>query len=554
MIRFLRIENLAVVDELELEFQSGLTVLTGETGAGKSVILGALGLLVGGRATNEMVRTGENRASVNAIVEDHDGHSLRLRREVSPKGRSRSFIDDRVVTAGELHALGESLFDLHGQHDHQALLDRSTHLNLLDTHGGLGAKRQAVAKAYNDWKSIRDRLDYTRRTHADRAERLELLSFQKNEVERLAPVLDEDLKLEAQRATLANAERLTKLCGESYDRLYEQDDSIVSHLGRVWRNLDELANIDPEFEKFGEARASVESQLEELAFFLRSYKGRIDDSPERLATVEARLAELEGLKRRYGPTLSEVIRYQETIAEELATLGLTDKELDIITQRERERKDEFVRVAEELSLARRAAALRLTVRLQILLRKLGIPNATFETQFSSEELPQDKWSESGLDEGEFFFSANPGETVRPFARIASGGELSRVMLALKTLAPVDNVGKTLVFDEVDAGVGGRVASKVGALMDRLSETFQVICVTHLPQIAACGDNHFTVLKESRAGRMVTAIHPLTEEGRVDELAKLMAGRDSESARAGAREMLEANKTRKRKAKTKGESP
>jgi len=552
MIRFLRIENLAIVDELELEFESGLTVLTGETGAGKSVIVGALGLLVGNRATNEMVRTGEDRARIDAIVEDHEGQTLKLRREVSSKGRSRSFIDDKLVPAGELHQVGQGLFDLHGQHDHQALLDRSTHLNLLDTHGGLIAKRQAVAKAYNSWRSIREQLDHSRQTQADKAQRLDLLTFQRDQVDGVAPMLDEDSKLESQRTTLVNVERLSKLCEESYDNLYEQDDSIISQLGKVWRGLEELSQLDPEFKRFVDTRDVVESQLEELSFFLRSYKGKIDDSPERLAAVEARLAVLEDLKRKYGPSLGDVIRYQETLLEELATLELTDKELEFVEARETESRSEFLDGAEELSLQRRECATELAGRLRELLAELGIPDATFVTQFSSDELPEEKWSQSGVDEGEFFFSANPGETVRPLARVASGGELSRVMLALKTLAPVDNVGKTLLFDEVDAGVGGKVAAKVGALMERLSSNFQVICVTHLPQIAACGDTHLTVTKIEEAGRTVTRIESLAEEGRVKELAKLMTGQTSASARAGAMDMLEANIERKRKAKAKGE--
>ena len=389
MIRYLRIENLAIVDELELEFESGLTVVTGETGAGKSVIVGALGLLVGSRATNEMVRTGEDRARVDAIVEDHEGQTLKLRREVSSKGRSRSFIDDTLVTAGELHRVGQGLFDLHGQHDHQALLDRSTHLDLLDTHGGLGAKRRMVTKVYNAWRSIREQFDHSRQTQADKAQRFDLLRFQRDEIDRVAPMLDEDSKLELKRTALMNAERLSKLCEESYDNLYEQDDSIISQLGKVWRNIEELVALDPEFKRFVDTREVVESQVEELSFFLRSYKSKIDDSPERLAAVEARLAELEGLKRKYGSSLGEVIRYQETILEELATLGLTDEELGIVEAQEKQSKSEFIRHAEELSLMRRESATELAERLRVLLAEVGIPDATFVTEFSSEELPED---------------------------------------------------------------------------------------------------------------------------------------------------------------------
>ena len=547
MIRFLSIQNLAVVDELELELQPGLTVLTGETGAGKSIILGALGLLVGGRAASDLVRTGEGRARVQATLEDDKGQEVVLRREVTAQGRSRAFVGDTLATAGALQEMGRRLVDLHGQHDHQALLDPTNHLTLLDAYTGLDEEIAAVDDAYRQWRAVRGRLDQLRRNDRDRADRVDLLTFQHQEIGRADPAVGEDTTLLATRLRLANADRLASLCAQAYTALYERDDSIVAGLGQVWRQIDELAELDQQFAAYAQGRAAVESQLEDLAFFLRSYSAKIDASPDELEAVETRLAELERLKRKYGPTLDEVVAHREQVAQELAALASGSEHLDALQVEEADRRATFDRVAQTLSRARRETAPRLAIELQRVLSDLAIPRARFEARFAPGPLPESQWTERGIDALEFFFSANLGEALRPLAKVASGGELSRVMLALKTLATTDRPGKTLVFDEVDAGIGGVVADRVGAMMKQLSQEYQVICVTHSPQIAAYATSHHHVSKVVRAGRTITQIEELAEEGRVTELARLMTGADLAGARAGAREMLEG------KENTKGES-
>ena len=338
MIRFLSIQNLAVVDQLELELQPGLTVLTGETGAGKSIILGALGLLVGGRAASDLVRTGEGRARVQATLEDDTGQDIILRREVTAQGRSRAFVGDTLATASALQDVGRRLVDLHGQHDHQALLDPTNHLTLLDAYARLDKEIAAVGDAFRQWRAIRGRLNQLRRSDRDRADRMDLLTFQLQEIERTDPAAEEDTTLLATRLRLANADRLASLCGQAYAALYERDDSIVAGLGQVWRQIDELTELDTQFAVYADARAAVESQLEDLAFFLRSYAAKIDASPDELEAVETRLAELERLKRKYGPTLDEVVAHREEVGHELAALVSGSEQLDALQAEEADRR------------------------------------------------------------------------------------------------------------------------------------------------------------------------------------------------------------------------
>ena len=555
MIRFLSIQNLAVVDKIELDLQPGLTVLTGETGAGKSIVLGALGLLVGGRATSGLVRTGEEQARVQATVEDENGQDVILRRDVTTQGRSRGFIDDTLATARALQEIGRQLVDLHGQHDHQALLDPSNHLALLDAYADLDGGLDVARQAYRAWRRVRDRLDLARGHDRDKSERIDLLAFQRDEIRRSAPVDGEDATLHAKRTRLANAERLAALCGDAYGTLYDRDDAVLSTMSGVWRNLDQLAELDDQFASYAAGRVAVESQLEDLAFFLRSYQARIEGSPEELGTIEARLAELEGLNRKYGPTLSDVLQHLSRVETELETLIFSQEEIEALTVSEERGRMSFLDAAHALSRARQAAGVRLAADLERILGELAMPHARFEIRFDS-SMPDHLWTERGVDAVEFYFSANPGEDVRPLARVVSGGELSRVMLGLKTVASTDTKGKTLVFDEVDAGIGGIVADRVGSMLRKLSEDCQVLCVTHSPQIAAYGTRHYHVLKVVRNGRTVTRVAQLDRQGRVAELARLMTGGEAASARAGAEELLESkektkDERRKRKAKTGG---
>jgi len=553
MLRYLNIRNLAVIESLEVSFQPGLNVITGETGAGKSIVVGAVGLLLGDRASSDIVRTGEETAVVQAVFE-HDGREIIVRREVTAQGRSRSFVDGQLVTAGSLKELGVSLVDLHGQHEHQALLNPDVHLDLLDQYAGLHAERAAVQDAHTRWSALRTDLATARARERDRDARAEYLRFQHGEIDRVGPKPNEDDDLSAERELLANAEKLRRLCTEAYGRLYDDDASALSALAAVWKRVGELRDLDPRFAPYLEGREAVEAQLGELAVFLREYGAHIDSAPERLQDLEDRLASIERLKRKYGPTLADVLDRRARCAEELAAL---DSSAETISELERSLAaagEGYMAAATAVSGKRRRKARHFATALEGELAALAMAGTRFEVRFAEGEGGEDRWTSRGIDVAEFFVSPNPGEDVRPLARIVSGGELSRVMLALKTLATTDCPGKTLVFDEVDAGIGGRVADVVGQRLQALGGVFQVLCITHLPQIAVCGQSHYRVAKTERAGRTHTSVDALWGPARVDELARMIAGSVvTDRARAAAKEMLAARQG-EGDARARGEGP
>lgn len=539
MLRYLNIRNLAVIETLEVTFQPGLNVITGETGAGKSIVVGAVGLLLGDRASSDVVRTGEDTAIVQAVFEV-DGRETIVRREVTAQGRSRSFVDGQLVTAGALKELGVRLVDLHGQHEHQALLNPDVHLDLLDQFAGLTSDREAVASAHRDWAALRLEQQAAVARERDKDARAEFLRFQANEIDRVAPHPGEDDDLATERRLLANAEKLRRLCEEAYSRLYEDDTSVLSSLSIVWKRIAELGELDPRFVPYLEARESIAAQLGDLAGHLREYGVHIEASPERLQELEERLASIERLKRKYGPTLSDVIERRGRCADEL---GALDSAADRIAELARllERAGERYRSsAAVLSEARRRRAPGFARSLEAELAELAMERTRFDVRFDGSEPTEARWTSRGTDVAQFYVSPNPGEEIRPLARVVSGGELSRVMLALKTLATTDSPGKTLVFDEVDAGIGGRVADVVGQRLQALGRTFQVLCITHLPQIAACAQSHYRVAKVERQGRTHTTVESLAGGARVDEVARMMAGLIvTDGTRASAREMLDA---------------
>jgi len=540
MLRFLRIRNLAVIEAVEVEFESGFNVLTGETGAGKSILVEAVGLLLGARASSDLVRTGEAQAAIEAIFEDAAGRELIVRREISSQGRSRSFINGALATAAALRDLSARLVELHGQHEHQALLDPLTHLPLLDEYADLGDLAGKVAASWNTVRTLREQLERSRMDAREKAARLDLIAFQLGEIEKASPKAGEDDELAATRQVLASAERVQRLCEESYATLYESDDAVLAGLGGVWKRVGELATIDPQFAVYADARDAIKSQLEDLAFFLRSYADGIDASPGRLQQVEDRLALLERLKRKYGPSLQEVIDKGELLARERELLtGVGERAEDLVKELDTA-TSAFLTLSRDLSQRRRAGAVQFARDLEGLLGELAMARTRFEVRFNDRELAPEAWSDRGVDQAEFFVSPNPGEDLRPLARIVSGGELSRVMLALKTLAAEDAPGKTLIFDEVDAGIGGRVAEVVGARLRALGARFQVLCITHLPQIAARGETQFRIEKSVRGDRTVTSVERLDAEGRIDEVARMIGGTAiTEPVRASARELLES---------------
>jgi DNA repair protein RecN (Recombination protein N) len=374
----------------------------------------------------------------------------------------------------------------------------------------------------------------------EKAARLDLIAFQLGEIEKASPKAGEDDELAATRQVLASAERVQRLCEESYATLYDSDDAVLAGLGGVWKRVGELATIDPQFAVYADARDAIKSQLEDLAFFLRSYADGIDASPGRLQQVEDRLALLERLKRKYGPSLQEVIDKGELLARERELLtGVGERAEDLVKELDTA-TSAFLTLSRDLSQRRRAGAVQFARDLEGLLGELAMARTRFEVRFNDRELAPEAWNDRGVDQAEFFVSPNPGEDLRPLARIVSGGELSRVMLALKTLAAEDAPGKTLIFDEVDAGIGGRVAEVVGARLRALGARFQVLCITHLPQIAARGATQFRIEKSVRGDRTVTSVERLDAEGRIDEVARMIGGTAiTEPVRASARELLES---------------
>ena len=546
MLRFLRVQHLAVIDRLELEFEPGFTVLTGETGAGKSILVGAVGLLVGGRASADLVRTGEDLASVEAIFETADGREMIVRREVSAQGRSRALIDGALSTSAALREACGGLVDLHGQHEHQVLLDPSSHLDLLDEFAELGPVRCTAAEAFAEWQRTRTEREKLLTGEREKASRAEFLRFQLSEIERISPKAGEDDELSSARVVLANADKLQRLCDEAYTALYDGDTAALPALGTVWKRVGDLASLDARFTPYLEARDAVKSQLEDLAYFLRSYGSSIDASPARLQEIEDRLAALERLKRKHGPALADVLDTAERVRRELHDLEHADQRAAQLDAELARTRAAFMSSAGELSKARRRAAPAFCRSLVEALADLAMPRTRCEVRFTDAG-DESQWSERGLEQGEFYISPNPGEDVRPLARIASGGELSRVMLALKTLATTDAIGKTLIFDEVDAGIGGAVADVVGRRLQALGDRFQVLCITHLPQIAAYGQSHFRISKSVRRDRTVTEVTGVVGPDREQELARMIGGAEiSATVVASAREMLKARIARRKR--------
>jgi DNA repair protein RecN (Recombination protein N) len=556
MIKFLRINNIALVSSLELELSEGLTLLTGETGAGKSILIDALGLLLGERASADLLRTGEERALIEGIfvapaakaaLESHgipvEDEEVVIRRELQATGKGRATVNGALVPVGILKDLGPHLAIIHGQHEPQGLLDPASHLELLDAHVGDPSLKATIAAAYRQLRNAQGALERFERDRREGERRREMLEFQAGEIRKAALSAGEEEALRREKALQANAGRLATLSGEAYSLLYDDETAVVASLGQVYRRIEELGAIDPAFAPYLEARSGIHAQLEDLAFFLRDYRERIQVSPGRLDEIEARLALIERLKRKYGETVEDVIAFGEKCTRDLEDLGQPEERQRQLAGEVSAATREYLEVAERLSKLRRASARDLEKRVSTELTQLAMEKTRFEVRFIPEETvdtPGDStvFSELGLESVEFLISPNPGEELRPLARIASGGELSRIMLALKSVASADAKGKTQVFDEVDAGIGGGVAEVVGRKLKRIAGTHQVLCVTHLPQIASLADAHWVVRKRVERGRTLTEVEKLTAADRIGEIARMLGGETvTEAARRHAREMI-----------------
>jgi len=555
MLKWLKINNIALIPALEIEMGPGLTLLTGETGAGKSIVIDSLGLLLGDRASADVVRTGEERATVEAIfdasaarsfLEAHglpiEGDELVVRREVQASGKGRATLNGALVPVSVLRELAPLLAAIHGQHEPQGLLDPDRHLDLLDHHAGLTAGA-SLAEPYARLREVEGALDRLRRDRREAERRREMLEFQAAEIEKARLQPGEEDALRREKTLQANAGRLAALSGEAYGLLHEDEDAVVARLGHVYRRVEELAGIDPAFVPHVEARASVRAQLEDLALFLRDYRETLHVTPGRLDEIETRLALIERLKKKYGATLEEVLAFGARCRQELASLGTPEEQERVLEEQRSSLSARYLEGALELSRRRRSAAPDLEKKVQAELKLLAMERTRFAVRFEPAAVPEDGgdpsgWSERGMERAEFLLAPNPGEELRPLARIASGGELSRIMLALESVASLAARGLTMVFDEVDAGIGGRVAEVVGRKLRAISGHHQVLCVTHLPQIASQADRHLVVRKDVVQGRTVTEVRALSPDERIEEVARMLGGETiTESARHHAREMV-----------------
>ena len=537
MLRFLSVRHLAVIDRLEVEFEPGLNVLTGETGAGKSILVEAIDLLVGGRASADMVRTGEDLATIQAIFETADGREVIVRREISAQGRSRAFIDDALATAAALREFGTAVLSLHGQHEHQALMDPAEHVDLLDAFAGHAEQTAGVSARFDAWRSAVDALHRTQLSDREKQMRIAVASEHLHDIEKVAPKPGEDDDLTAERQVLANADRLSRLSAEAYGALYDSESAALPALAGMWKRVTDLAALDPRFQPYVDQRDDIRLRLEDLAFFLRGYRDTIDAAPERLQIVEDRLAALERVKRRHGPLLADVLARAEALRRELDELGAGDEHAARLADRERDTRAAFVTAATALSIARAASLSELGRALERELGDLAMPACRIDVRVRALE-DADRWTRRGVDDVEFFFSPNPGEEVRPLARIASGGELSRFMLALRLLTMPDEAGRTLIFDEIDAGIGGAAADAVGVRLRALGRRCQILSVTHLAAIAARADTHFAITKHVRSGRTHSSAVKLDGPDREREVGRMIAGAAvSATVLESARELL-----------------
>ncbi len=554
MLRHIHVRNFAIIDAVQLELEGGLTVMTGETGAGKSILVDALGLLLGERAGAEVIRPGAERAELEALfsleqspearrlladqaLDDESGECV-LRRVVAREGGSRAFINGRAVNLATLRELGGLLVDIHGQHEHQQLLRGAAQRELLDAFGGHETLLAPLGQAFRDWQATASKLAELREADASRAQRLELVRYQVGELSALKPEPDEWPRIEAEHRRLTHAGRLIELCQGALQALYEGDgDTIHGGLTHVVGLIEQGQRQDAGLQPALELLQQAEIQLREGVDQLRDYARGLELDPERLAEVDARMTALYDAARKHRVRPEDLPELFLQLSEELATLEGEGDSLDALEARLARQAEAYREVAQALSAARGQAAERLAVAVTEAIRGLGMPHAQFaiEVRFNREA----PFTAHGLDTIEMLVTTNPGQPLQPLGKVASGGELSRISLALRVQTAARGEVATLIFDEVDTGIGGSVAEVVGRLLASLGRERQVLCVTHLPQVAAQGTHHLHVRKEQSADSTRTTLLPLDAEARIEELARMMGGVDITAQTRGlAKEMLE----------------
>jgi DNA repair protein RecN (Recombination protein N) len=551
MLKELRIRNLAIIDDLFVRFGRGLNVLTGETGAGKSIIVDALGLALGARAQSEMIKSGEKEGSVQAYFELDDysplpdlgidmSEGILMRRVISSTGKNKAYINDIMVTLQALSEVGRALVDIHSQHEHQSLLTQEKQRLLLDSYGKLRDHVQQVGTLFDERKVFSDALKELQETVQERARRLDILRFQIDEIDAASLTPGEKEGLEAERKILANTTRLKELTETTYSLLYEAEGSCSEKLSAALSHLREICSIDSGIADTLNLVEAAVPMLEEATFSLRRYRDKYDFEPGRLDAVEDRLEAIKKLERKYGTGIEEILRFRDEAEGELKKIESADERLAEVAKKLADKEAQLLAAARSLSEKRKKAAAEMGALIMRNLSELAFGSAEFVIDVRQER-PEDgalSVGPNGIDRIEFLFSANRGEPPKPLSKIASGGELSRVMLAVKTvLADLDSI-PVLIFDEVDAGIGGKTAGSVGRKLDMISGRRQLLCITHLPQIASRGDVHLRIEKKQKTGGVSVEVKELSRKERQDEIARMLSGSITEISLRHAGELLE----------------
>ena len=549
MMTDLIIRNFAIIENLHVTFERGFTVLTGETGAGKSIIVDAVNLLLGGRARGEVIRTGAQSASVEAVFSlsaeapirqrliDADlpvDDDLIIRRTLSRAGKNRAFINGSIVPVSQLRELIGDLVNIYGQHEHQTLQRPEKHLALLDEFAGLSDDLTAYRRIFSDYRQLQDELARFEAALREREQRIDYLSFVHRELQEAYLQPGEDAALEQERRLLQHAEKLTLASAGGYEMLYGGEQAVCELVGELGGQLADLRTIDPTLGGLADNLRESLYSLEDVAMQLRDYADKLEFEPQRQEQVEERLALIERLKRKYAPTLEELIAFFDRTGQELEDLTAGESRRESLMQACNEKHAALQEAAATLTQQRQQAAQQLATAVERQLAELAMPGAGFQLRLTALVQP----GPDGMEQGEFYLAANPGEQPQPLSKIASGGELSRIMLALRRCAPAGDDLISLIFDEVDAGIGGAAATAVGEKIRYTGNELQVLCVTHLPQVAAFADQHYRVSKTSSDDRTTTRVEGLDTAERVHEIARMLGGSHvGEQALVHARELI-----------------
>jgi DNA repair protein RecN (Recombination protein N) len=561
MLTQLIITDFAIISRLEIEFTKGLNILSGETGAGKSIIINAVNLILGARASNDLVRGGAKEARIEALFRQPENENLKkllrdsdipfdgellIKRTISKQGRNKITVNNSITSLQTLSAIGMTIISISGQHEHQFLLKPDNHLLLLDDLGDLNSLRNELAGTFFRYEELKQRIKRLEAKLDRSREKQELSAFQAREIETSGLEEGEDNKLEEERKRLKHAEKIKETVTGSYYKIYERENSVISEISTCLKEISTVCGFDKRLSDLNSTLESLKAELEEVSFQLADLKDEINMDPDRLENIEDRLQTINSLKRKYGPTIQAILKFKNNLLEEVDNIGHQERELQALKVELKKSSEILVKKAIDLSEKRKKVAGIMNKSVESELGKLEMTGTRFNAAFNEDHIPDasdhdhllKNIGSDGFDRVEFMIAPNVGEELKPLSKIASGGELSRIMLALKTILAKKTSVETIIFDEVDAGIGGATAEVVGEKINSLSEYHQILCITHLPQIACKGKSHFLVEKNVENGRTQTFIMKLTRDERVEEIARLMGGRTvTEQAIAHAKEML-----------------